>query len=399
MATGKRYRDRRRGANRMAKFRIREISLVGTPAQEGAEVVIAKHDNGKPIQNRPTTTKDNPAEHQDLKKRGDLVDVLTSVQVGHQHGISFQLYDGALSVYVSYSRSEGDEYGGHDHQIARDADGNYEISTVQGHTHTVSQDAMEAGILGLIKEEDPMKKDANGKFVKDDGAEFTLEELQALEKDSDALKKATTVLALSPEHRAYYDGLSTDEFKASFLGKSADERTTLIKKAEEAAIAKAADENPILYTTTAGVQIRKSDGQMVADLAKRADDGDRRNAELEKKATDAEFEKRAETELKHLPGTVQEHAALLKAAEGIEDESLRKAAVAALRAQDKGLSKAFETAGARVTEADPEAPDAQIEKMVANYQKDNPTVNAYDAHQAVLRSEEGAALYRQAITQ
>ena len=94
-------KERRRSRrNRMNSFKINEVSGVDVPAQEGATVAIMKRaDAPKP---RRETRKD----------MGGLADLLTSEEEGHQHGINVRVYDGQLSVAVSYASGPDDE-GGH----------------------------------------------------------------------------------------------------------------------------------------------------------------------------------------------------------------------------------------------------------------------------------------------
>ena len=56
------------------------------------------------------------------KASGDLADLLTSEEGGHQHGISVRLYEGEVSVSMSYASGPEDE-AGHYHPIVKEPDG------------------------------------------------------------------------------------------------------------------------------------------------------------------------------------------------------------------------------------------------------------------------------------
>ena len=172
------------------------------------------------------------------------------------------------------------------------------------------------------------------------------------------------------------------------------------------AIEKTNAKDPVLHTTADGVEIRKSDGATTLALAKQLDAQSKetsalkdKNTALAKAAELVEFEKRASTELRNLPGTINVRAQMLKAAESLEDEDDRKAAVAMLKAQNASMASAFVMKGV----TDPGAADGggeaagtdqdQLDALTVKHQEANTGMSFAKAQADVLQTEEGAALY------
>ena len=226
----------------------------------------------------------------------------------------------------------------------------------------------------------------------------TAEELQkALDAQKAETERLVKVLALSAEHREHYNGLE-DAAKAGFLEKSEAERTAIVAKANEPD-----PEDPVVFKTEAGVEIRKSDGPAVLALAKSNDEQLKANRELAKKLAESEarrgdqqLRKRAETELKYFPGDLDTRVAILKSVEAIESEEARKAALQSLKAQNDALSTAFKVSGHLGT-PEPGSASEELDKLTkALVQKD--TALTYEqAYDKVLGTEEGAKLYAQTI--
>lgn len=372
----------RKKRRRITSLKVNEISAVDRPAQEGARVLLLKRASGTQV------------------NKGGLVPLVTEITDGHQHGVVIDSYNGRVDVWVQHASGAGDEVS-HSHAVIRGDDGTFTLSTVAGHTHDIDSTALSALMVDAVtkgKEEPTMSK--------------TAEQLQAeLEKTQKAQKRLEQVVAMKAEHRAYFDELS-ESAQDTFLGKSEDDRQAAIDEAERRAAEKAAAEdreNPVMYTTKAGVKIRKNDGETVLALAKASDQererGDRLEKELKearKVNTDAELRKRAESDLKYLPGTVAVKMELLRAAERIEDKEAREAAVAALKSQNEALRKAFRPVGVSGTppamEGSGSAQD-QLDELAEKYQKDHPgeklTIN--QAMEKVLDTDEGRELYKQSV--
>ena len=371
----------------MRKFTINEISGVDVPAQEGAKALIMKRGRV-----------DAP-----VAKHG-IVQAVTGETGGHRHGIEVRRYscdDGAVSIWVGHARNANDEQE-HSHSIMVGVDGSYTVLENAGHTHMLDAAALTMAIAVAVVQkqgDEPMTPEEQKK-------------LDDLAKASDRMGK---IILLKAAARMHFDGLADVTAQDAFLAKSVTDQEAEVVKAkaasdaaEAAAELAKADKDPILHTTADGIEIRKSDGAGALALAK-ARDADavtiaeltKTNKELAAATETGNFVKRAETELTHLPGTVQQRAALLKAAEGIDDEETRKAAVAALKSQNKMMAPAFGVVG--VTSGDINKgganPQTKLDELTAEYQKANSGVTVAKAQTEVLRTPEGGRLYAQIIAE
>ncbi len=323
------------------------------------------------------------------KASGDLADLLTSEEGGHQHGISVRLYEGEVSVSMSYASGPEDE-AGHYHPIVKEPDGDgYVLGVVAGHAHVVNQEDMNRAVLALLspttktsKEGDQVMTDETKKA---EGNEPMVEDLQK------QLDRANSIVALGSEERAYFDTLKGETAQDAFLAKSADER-----QAEVETVAKAKqDADPVLYTTADGVELRKSVGAALIAMAKSNDAIRKENEALRQQRDRDALEKRAEEEFSHLPGDVKTRASMLKAVEGIPDEAQREAALNALKAQNDALAKAFETHGVGGQPAQGSA-DSELNQLAKDLaEKENTSFEK--AYAQVLGTEQGKKLYAETV--
>lgn len=352
----------------MRKFTIGELSYVDVPAQEGARALILKRGN-------PADRGRDPASIE----KDDLVQLVTGSTDGHQHGIRVRRYsDGDLSIYLTYAQAE-DSDNGHDHPIVL-ADGVYTIVENAGHTHSLDSAALSAAIIATVQKE----------------ASVDPKEAQKLKEANERLEK---IVAMKADHRLYFDQLTDDDHRTKFLAKSDAERGALIAEAQK----RADDDDPVVHKTKAGLEIRKSDGPTMLAMAKAQDEQfektvklEEENAALKAARTDADYEKRAATELPHHPGTIKTRAFLLKQAESLEDEDERKDAVAALKAKSDRMSPYFKDLGtaAAPPSAEPETgdPQAELDKLVEKRMEEKGEVEAV-AQEAVLKTVKGQELY------
>ena len=350
----------------MKEFKITEISGVDTPAQAGARVTILKRDDRKPTDAR--------------KGMGDLVDLLTSIEEGHQHGISINRGDDNTYIWVSHAVADNAEVG-HSHEISMGSNGMYVISTVAGHTHSIDTAALNEKLLSTMTkgEDKTMPK--------------TVEELQtSLDTANASLKKANKIIGLSGTEKAHFDTLD-ETGKDSFLAKSAEDRT-----AEIAAVEKAkTDDDPVVYTTMDGLEIRKSAGEVSIALAKRSDKLEKQNQKLQADAEQTAFEKRATDELPHLAGKVEDRAALIKAVDAIDDKGQRERVHAILKADNEAMSLAYQTAGVggeKVLNKD--GPEGKLDKMAKEIEKAE-GIPYEKAYKKAINSEEGKKLYAESL--
>ncbi len=126
---------------------------------------------------------------------------------------------------------------------------------------------------------------------------------------------------------------------------------------------------------------------LLASMAKTGEDLRKRLDRSDAAKVQDDLEKRAETDLAHLPGSTSDRAALLKAIDGIEDEGQRNSALAALKVPEGRISTA-PPAG---------SPDAELAGLAKAYQSENPGVTIEAATAAILRTETGAMLYAKSL--
>ena len=353
-------------ANELYDLEIREFSGVGAPAHEDARAAIMKRRD--PADPAPATKVRQPVDK-------DLSQVLTGETDGHQHGLSIRVYDGRLNVWVSHAKGVDDEYD-HSHAIAKDDTGMFVLATVAGHTHTIDQTAMaQALIASTTKAEGPVA--------------MSKEDLQK------ALDRVNKIVALPAVHKAHFDGLAEAD-QAPFLAKDNTEREAEVQAAVEAAADPPKD--PVLYKTRDGMEIKKSHGDLALAQAKQIDQLAKANEGHEAREATRTLEKRATDELPHLPGTIQVRAAMIKAVDEIEDETTRKAAHEALKANNTAMEKAMKTAGVR-GQAEPGSADDQLQKLAKTYMAKHDDATEAQAEAAVLKTDEGKRLYREDLEQ
>ena len=331
---------------RLKKISLTEISLVGNPAQPGATALILK--NAKPPKGEP------------IRK---LADVLTTEEVGHQHGVEVSFYDNELHVWVQRAQAEGDD-SSHSHAVAI-VDGDFVLAVSGGHTHTIDRSALMGSIL------------MGGRTIKTEEDDMSEKELQ---KQLDELKaqneRLSKVAGLPGDQKSHYDTLD-EAGQTEFLAKSATERDTIVKANTDA--------NAVVYTTRDGDLIRKSDGPALLAMAKRLDAQAERNETLEKAREDEKLEKRAREELPHLTAKLSVRAAALKAFDGIEDEETRKGCHQILTAANGAQAYLFKAQGVSGS-PEPGTADDDLEKMVKDYMVKH-TVKRPQATEALAQTE------------
>ena len=290
--------------HKLVDLQINEISAVDYPAQEGARAVLMKRADPNDARQKPP-----------VRKYGDLAAVLTSVTDGHQHGIKVEGWKGSdgkmrLDYHVESALGPEDE-ATHSHALTRATTG-YTLGMSSGHTHTVNDEPLSNAVVALLTKQ---QKEGPVGAEKDKTAEKNTEKLADLQK---RLERAEAVNVLKRDERDHFDELAKDAQDA-FLAKSADDRASEIEAAKKAKL----DSDPVVYTTMDGVELRKSAGELAITQAKALDTVRKENVTLRGEREQERLEKRADEVLKHLPGTTEERAALLKAAECIEDDTQR----------------------------------------------------------------------------
>lgn len=204
--------------------------------------------------------------------------------------------------------------------------------------------------------------------------------------------KFKALAEMTDAQKAHYEKLD-DEGKQAFIAKSADDR----QKDVDAAVAKADEDDPVVYKSDKGVEFRKSDDPRLVEMAKQADEDRKARVAAEKRVAEQDLRKRAEDEFAHLPGTVEHRMELIKAAEGIEDEDARKGAIAALKAQNDSMATAFKTAGVGGVSPEAGSSENELDTLAKKYQEEHEGVTYAQAYDAVLKTERGRELYAKSV--
>ncbi len=305
------------------KIRIDEISAVDIPAQQGARMAIMKR--GQPG--------DGAGDKGEDFSKGAA---LTTSEDGHAHLIREKDFDGNVvnAGETSYQTSEGAD-SGHSHPWIRLEDGSLVIGESDGHTHSIAAIAAKRATQGdpeMSKSIEKQLEEALAEIEKMKGESET-----ALAKAADDLSKARDDrirAGMSASERKRFDGLSDDDRK-TFLSGSRK------KRGEE--MAKWSDADPVIYKAENGTAYRASQSE-IAEIVKSAD-ADRKETRLAKaEAADAKIEKRISVDFPAFPNAAAA-GALLKAAEGIEDETLRKDAETLLKTSNAAIAALAENAG------------------------------------------------------
>lgn len=211
------------------------------------------------------------------------------------------------------------------------------------------------------------------------------------------LAKSNMIAALNDAEKAYYQPIAKDAAGDDFLKMDAGERQKLVAAHVKEVEKRALDADPVVYTTMDGHDLRKSAGAAFIEIAKSNDALRKQLAASQEATANMALEKRAEEELPHVPGTVQQRAAMLKALDGIEDEGNRAAAHAALKAQNDAMAFAFTTKGHVAATSPAGSPEAELEKMAAEHQAKNPGMSMEKAHADVMATPAGAELYAKSV--
>lgn len=205
-----------------------------------------------------------------------------------------------------------------------------------------------------------------------------------------ALKRKVAELSMTADVRKHYDALAESD-KVAFLAKSETEQVEIVKALNA--------EDPVVYTTKAGLAIRKSEGATVAALAKQNDEQADLIAKLSSENSDAAFEKSARENYAYMPldGTVE----ILKAAAAMSDEDKKKKMLEALQAANKAARPKFERiGGSMVKSSEPtgENPSDKLDDLAKAYMAKADTNMTFEkAYAAILETPEGKALYNESV--
>ncbi len=368
----------------MRALKIHEISAVDVPAQEGAVAVIMKR-------NDPAKKGDGGSASQTAENiaKGSA---LTSADEGHTHLIALVGHGGDKLVAGMTSWQDDHNHPWIMNEASQVVIGMASSESGEAHAHTVGEmsklaeeELSAAGQTGTVgsQEDTQMPTDNTAKT-----ADELAKEIEDLHKQ---VARSNSIAALNDVEKAHFETLEGDEADG-FLAKSVDDRKVILSDLAKAAT----EEDPVVYTTKDGIELRKSHGAGFIVMAKSNDALRDQVTKLTDDKSVATYEKRAETELAHMPGDIGTRAAMLKAIDGIEDKDQREASLNALKAQNEILSTAFKVAGNGGTPP-PGSPEDRLDDLAKEYQKANPTVTIEQSMTEVLKTDAGHELYAKSV--
>lgn len=380
----------------LTKLRIDEVSAVDDPAQEGAQVVLIKR--------RVRLDKDAMAKamFQDALQSYDMPDNLRHVVSSMYEGVDvFRMAVKDAMRYESIPDKEGEI--------------NKIITEYRDHAEAILQTAADAVSTTISKRGKTMKdadiKKTIGDIVakafsglKGDGIEDAAAEVAKALSDvlAPVVARADEVAKIAdmPEaHRQYLSSVASDssltdaqkaDLRKAFLSDDLDgDGRDAIAKAR----ADAAESDDESYTDRDGrIYKRKELGASydgLVQLAKRADESERKLAAEVEKRHNAELIAASKTDLPHLPGDDDTRLALAKSVAGLPDDA-RDKVTSFLRAANASLSSIGKERGADVP---PDGAEAQLEKMRDERMAQNPDETPEQAYAAILKTSKGSELY------
>lgn len=254
----------------------------------------------------------------------------------------------------------------------------------------VDEPAQEGAKITMLKRKNTENDKGTDMETKDTGnIDSKVNIKKSMAKLSAELGRLKNVVALNPKERIFFEDLVEDE-QASFLGAKSDVRMAKM----DAVSHKAKVNDPIVYTTLDGLKLYKSAGDVLIQMAKVNDDLKTRLDDAEAVLDREKLEKRANIELAHMPGTVRERAALLKAVDSMADP-LKEGAMKILVAQNKNMQRAYKTFGVSISPSDDDSSVDKMDKMAKALMDKNPGMTIEKAGAQVLLTPEGSDLYSQ----
>lgn len=235
-----------------------------------------------------------------------------------------------------------------------------------------------------------MTKQAADKAKQKDGDDQTAFNEKIAEIEA-KLARQTSVAELNDAEKAHFLTLDADA-QDGFLAKSADKRKVVLDDLAEAA----KDLDPVVYTTSDGIELRKSDNAALVAMAKKNDELAAKNAKLETAAIDAELAKRVDNEFANLPGTQAVKVAMLKALEEIEGDDERQEALVVMKAGDNAMAAAFLEKG-HGHDPKPGSPQDELDSLTRKYQGDHADLSFAQAQAQVLKTAAGKRLYEKTL--
>lgn len=349
--------DGHKGPRKATKLSVKFLSGVDAPAHEGADVSIIKFKTGS-----------KEAAHVDAEQlmKSAFSEALVENKV--EQNICDLLWEKVWPV--NDALKEAAEKVAKDETITDKQSAMREI--INEYVLEVARVLNAADVFKACGTEDKKPKaSAKGEAQE---AEMADEKTQA------ELAKYKALAELSDVQKAHYNTLPEAE-QSVYLAMSADDRD---------AVAKAAGSNDEQFTTVEGATVVKS--KVGAELYAVMKSQNEQIAKLRNEADMTRLQKQAETDLAHLPGTPLLKAQVLKSVEAMP-QAARDALTAMLKAGDAACAPGFKPAAAQGGE-EMSAAD-RLEKMADSYAAEH-KVTKTAAYQAVLNTDEGRKLYKEA---
>jgi len=252
--------------------------------------------------------------------------------------------------------------------------------------------AVEGELMKLAKVEVSKRKDTSmadeAKKIAD--LETMVNDLKKKLEDSDKQHNVLVVKAsFSDEMRTFFNALKTDAEKDAFIAMTAEQRQAEVKKAKDG------DET----ITIEGQTVRKSEVgasqfEILKAQAKRLDEAEKSIRTANERAATASFEKQAVEDYSHLPGTVQERAAVL-AHVATASEAVRKTATEILKAAEATAKAAFGRAGSNHRKSgEGKTAAEELDELAREHAKTN-KVSFEKAYASVMETH--ADLYKRSL--
>lgn len=253
------------------------------------------------------------------------------------------------------------------------------------------------GVLADLLKSEIASNNINNKDV--DMTKIDLEKAQERASAAEAeLAKIRAENSLTAKHREYYEKLDSTA-ASDFLKLNEAERTLLIARTEDIGKQKETENAEVVYKSLNGTEYTTAHDPALIEAIKSADQSNQELAKLRAERDLRQFEKRAESELQYLPGTLEVRTALLKAVDGIENENTRDEALKVLKAHNAKLAPGFTTVGTDMVPviksgSEQEQANAELNELTKKHAAEK-GLDYYDAYDIVAKAN--PALLQKAI--
>jgi len=260
---------------------------------------------------------------------------------------------------------------------------------------------------GYMDSKDNKMSDADKKKVRDMMEKENMTEEEAMAAVMGSTKKNDSTDEVSPDNGAgspgstetsvNKEGNMAPEKLEQRLGELETQLAAVTKAAEAEGFEVATEDGEVTLTKRAEPEMIEVEGELIEKSAVPAPmlKALERIAKLEAEREREALAKRAETELPNLAGSVDARSALLKAVDGIQDEAVRGQVIETLKAADNATKAHFIEIGKTATgDADPNDPQAEVERLAKALQEKDPSLTDAQARAAVWKSADGQRLRR-----